>query len=154
MSPQQYLRQNRQPVSYIESENDSYSSTMKTALALLLLAFISSCAVEALSCYQCIIALSNSDCNKNVQTCTTEDRCMTNVITTFGINYISKQCSSSSDCNNAIANNVDIGVLGKNNVTCCNTNLCNVNGSTTARLNVLLLGASAALLLLVSKITA
>ncbi|KAK1173033.1 prostate stem cell antigen-like [Acipenser oxyrinchus oxyrinchus] len=127
---------------------------MKTVLALLLLAFISSCAVEALTCYKCTTSLSNTDCNKNNQTCTTEDTCMTTVITAVGINTVSKQCSTNADCSNAAASTVSIGVLGGKKVTCCNTDLCNVSSSTTARLNVLLLGASAALLFLVSRITA
>ncbi|MGH0191119.1 UNVERIFIED_CONTAM: hypothetical protein FKN15_054607 [Acipenser sinensis] len=127
---------------------------MKTTLALLLLAFISSCAVEALICYTCSTSLSNNDCNKNNQTCTTGDICMTTVITAIGINTVSKQCTTQTTCNNAAASSVSIGVIGGNKVTCCNTDLCNVSSSTTARLNVLLLGASAALLFLVSRITA
>ncbi|KAK6491267.1 prostate stem cell antigen-like [Huso huso] len=126
---------------------------MKTALALLLLAFVSSCAVDALTCYTCTTSLSNNDCNKNNQTCTT-DTCMTTVITAVGINTVSKECTTNSACNSAAASSVSIGLLGGNKVTCCNTDLCNVSSSTTARLNVLLLGASAALLFLVSRITA
>ncbi|KAK1173059.1 prostate stem cell antigen-like [Acipenser oxyrinchus oxyrinchus] len=127
---------------------------MKTSLALLLLAFISSRAVEALSCYKCTASLSNDACNTNTQICTTEDTCMTTVITTLGINTITKKCATNSACNAAVASDVSVGALGGSKVTCCPMDLCNVNGSTTARLNVLLLGASAALLFLVSRITA
>ncbi|XP_041097475.1 prostate stem cell antigen-like [Polyodon spathula] len=123
---------------------------MKTALALLLLAFISSCAVEALSCYTCTDSTSNEACNnKTAQNCSsTDDTCMTTIVTMLKVHNITKLCTTKSACNSA-ANSTS-----ERKVTCCNTNLCNVNGSTTARLNVLLLGASAALLLLVSKITA
>ncbi|XP_033914191.1 prostate stem cell antigen-like [Acipenser ruthenus] len=127
---------------------------MKTSLALLLLAFISSRAAEALSCYKCTASLSNDACNTNTQNCTTEDTCMTTVITVLGINTITKECATNSACNAAVAANVSVGALGGSKVTCCSMDLCNVNGSTTARLNVLLLGASAALLFLVSRITA
>ncbi|KAK6491289.1 prostate stem cell antigen-like [Huso huso] len=125
---------------------------MKTSLALLLLAFIGSRA--ALLCYQCTAALSNDACNTNTQNCATEDTCMTTVITVLGINTITKECATNSACNAAVASDVSVGALGGNKVTCCSMDLCNVNGSTTARLNVLLLGASAALLFLVSRITA
>ncbi|MGH0176686.1 UNVERIFIED_CONTAM: hypothetical protein FKN15_077612 [Acipenser sinensis] len=78
---------------------------------------------------------------------------MTTVITALGIKTITKECASNSACNAAVASDVSVGALGGSKVTCCSMDLCNVNGSTTARLNVLLLGASAALLFLVSRIT-
>ncbi|KAK1173029.1 prostate stem cell antigen-like [Acipenser oxyrinchus oxyrinchus] len=124
---------------------------MKTVLALLLLAFVSSCAVEALSCYTCSASDSNEACNnKTVQNCSSaDDTCMTTVITALKVHSITKLCATKSVCDTtAAASNSE----GK--VTCCNTDLCNVSGSTTATLNVLLLGASAALLFLVSRITA
>ncbi|XP_041102612.1 prostate stem cell antigen-like isoform X1 [Polyodon spathula] len=126
---------------------------MKTSLALLLLAFISSHAVEALLCYQCNAALSNNACNMNTENCSAGDTCKTTVIRTNGVTTITKACVTNSACNIVISSNVSVGVRDERIETCCNTDLCNVNGSTTARLNVLLLGASAALLFLVSKIT-
>ncbi|KAK6491266.1 prostate stem cell antigen-like, partial [Huso huso] len=118
------------------------------------IAVLFSFSVDVLTCYKCTTSLSNNDCNKNNQTCTTEDTCMTTVITAVGINTITKLRATNSACNSAAASSVSIGMLGGNKVTCCNTDLCNVSSSTTARLNVLLLGASAALLFLVSRITA
>ncbi|MGH0151676.1 UNVERIFIED_CONTAM: hypothetical protein FKN15_019747 [Acipenser sinensis] len=124
---------------------------MKTTLALLLLAFVSSCAVEALSCYTCTASVSNEACNnKTVQNCTSEDdTCMTTVATALKVHSITKLCTTKSICDTAAAASNSEG-----KASCCNTDLCNVSGSTTARLNVLLLGASAALLFLVSRITA
>ncbi|KAK1173062.1 lymphocyte antigen 6A-2/6E-1-like [Acipenser oxyrinchus oxyrinchus] len=133
---------------------------MKTVLASLLFVCFTACSVKALQCYQCAAAFNNSDCNKMSVACPIGDLCMTALSATRGNPIIMKMCNPKAVCS-AAANSGSFSIEGSvitATVTCCNTDLCNVNafysGSTTARLNVLLLGASAALLFLVSRITA
>ncbi|MGH0164005.1 UNVERIFIED_CONTAM: hypothetical protein FKN15_046092 [Acipenser sinensis] len=110
--------------------------------------------MKALQCYQCAAAFNNNDCNKVSVACPIGDSCMTAVSATRGNPIIMKMCNAKAVCS-AAANSGSFSIEGSvisATVTCCNTDLCNVNafysGSTTARLNVLLLGASAALLFL------
>ncbi|XP_041105159.1 prostate stem cell antigen-like [Polyodon spathula] len=133
---------------------------MKTVLALLLFGCFTTCTVEALKCYYCAASFNNSDCNKVSIACSIGDSCMTAVSATRGNPIIMKMCHVKAACS-AAASSGSLSVEGSvisATVMCCNTDLCNTrelyDGSTTARLNVLLLGASAALLFLVSKITA
>uniref|UniRef100_A0A8C4STL3 UPAR/Ly6 domain-containing protein n=1 Tax=Erpetoichthys calabaricus TaxID=27687 RepID=A0A8C4STL3_ERPCA len=55
---------------------------------------------------------------------------------------INKGCVNQNECDAAsVFGNIDIGVASTS-VKCCDYLLCNINGSTTARLNLLLLGVS------------
>ncbi|KAG7458262.1 hypothetical protein MATL_G00236220 [Megalops atlanticus] len=121
---------------------------METTHILLLAIAFGGLSVEALQCYSCTGTNSNTQCNQNTQNCSSlEDTCMTTVTTVLGIQSISKTCTLSTTCATASAGNINL-VVGGNSVTCCATNLCNVNGFALTRLNLLLLGLPAALLAL------
>lgn len=60
----------------------------------------------------------------------------------MGVKTISKGCTTSLDCISASSNNINLGVLMGRQVSCCQTDLCNVNGSSVSGLNFLLLSLS------------
>lgn len=99
--------------------------------AVLLVLLASGLALQpgaALQCYSCKAQVSNADC-KHVQNCTTsETQCWTERIRAVGIlTIISKGCSA--HCEGDSQNYY----VGKKNVTCCSTNLCNASGAHALR---------------------
>ncbi|XP_041759685.1 ly6/PLAUR domain-containing protein 2-like [Coregonus clupeaformis] len=116
---------------------------MKTILVFLMPILFGNVAVEALQCYACLNVNSSAQCNQNTVTCTfSGDTCMTIVSQMLGVQSISKTCTTSSACAAATSTNLNLGGLGGNQVTCCQTDLCNVNGSSVSGLNFLLLSLS------------
>ncbi|NWX12092.1 PSCA protein, partial [Aegotheles bennettii] len=80
---------------------------------------------SSLQCYKCTLQLSNSKCQKAVD-CKETETCKTDVIRVIGFfNIISKGCDSSCE-----AGSQDYGV-SKRNVSCCSSNLCNVNAASS-----------------------
>ncbi|KAM9626983.1 prostate stem cell antigen [Trichechus inunguis] len=78
---------------------------------------------SALQCYSCKDKASNADC-QHVQNCTsTETECYTEHIRAIGLTVISKGCSS-----HCVEDSQDY-LVGKKNVTCCSTDLCNISGA-------------------------
>ncbi|XP_041105157.1 prostate stem cell antigen-like isoform X1 [Polyodon spathula] len=124
---------------------------MRAEITILLLVCFGICEVEALTCYQCTTAFSNTDCNSKIQTCYSESKCKTSVTTVMGITAYNKGCAQDRECSES-GNLVYIGVYGSR-VQCCSSSLCNVNGAAHARLTLQLLGFSAALLYLVGMVT-
>uniref|UniRef100_A0A8D2DSQ6 Prostate stem cell antigen n=1 Tax=Sciurus vulgaris TaxID=55149 RepID=A0A8D2DSQ6_SCIVU len=78
---------------------------------------------STLQCYSCKAQVSNQDC-RNVQNCTqAQTQCRTERIRAVGLlTVISKGCSS--DC----VEDTENYYVGKKNVTCCSTDLCNASG--------------------------
>ncbi|XP_038616294.1 prostate stem cell antigen [Tachyglossus aculeatus] len=78
----------------------------------------------SLQCYQCTGQTSNKNC-LTVQTCRPEDKaCRTELTSAVGlVRFITKSCVEW--CQEE-ANNYHIG---SKNVTCCRSDLCNVNGA-------------------------
>ncbi|KAG7469794.1 hypothetical protein MATL_G00132600 [Megalops atlanticus] len=109
-------------------------------LSFLLLFCFTISAVAALKCYVCSSTTTNEKCNQNTQTCQAPlDTCMTTVDISGNIKAIVKQCASAATCAGAAASaSVDSNGNG-NKVTCCSTQLCNVNGASTVRPHTLLL---------------
>ncbi|XP_014034054.2 lymphocyte antigen 6E isoform X2 [Salmo salar] len=105
---------------------------MKTILVLLMPILFGNVTVEALRCYACVGINSNAQCNQQ------EEYCFFQV----GVKTISKGCTTSLDCISASSNNINLGVLMGSQVSCCQTDLCNVNGSSVSGLNFLLLSLS------------
>ncbi|XP_062343245.1 ly6/PLAUR domain-containing protein 2-like [Osmerus eperlanus] len=95
--------------------------------------------VEVLKCYVCSSTNSNEECNQATQTCQAPlDTCMTTIDTLNGVKAIVKHCSSSRTCNGAAAGaTVDVNGNG-NQVNCCSSNQCNVNGATSLKTQALL----------------
>ncbi|NXL63872.1 PSCA protein, partial [Chordeiles acutipennis] len=82
---------------------------------------------SSLSCYSCTSQLSNSHCKKEVE-CKNTEKCKTEVIRVAGVfNIISKGCDSSCK-----ASYQDFNV-GNRNISCCSSNLCNVNAAGSVR---------------------
>ncbi|XP_003803318.1 prostate stem cell antigen [Otolemur garnettii] len=77
---------------------------------------------HALQCYSCKAQVKNSNC-LNVQNCSqAETQCRTERIRAAGfLTIISKGCSS--DC----VDEAQDYYVGKKNITCCSTDLCNAN---------------------------
>ncbi|XP_028673909.2 lymphocyte antigen 6E-like isoform X2 [Erpetoichthys calabaricus] len=126
---------------------------MKTCLTLFLLACFVAYS-EPLSCFSCSNADTNFNCDFNLpQSCAENQVCFTATYTLGGSYKINKGCVNQNECDAAsVFGNIDIGVASTS-VKCCDYLLCNINGSTTARLNLLLLGVSALVLLVVGNIT-
>ncbi|KAJ8333639.1 hypothetical protein SKAU_G00416470 [Synaphobranchus kaupii] len=121
---------------------------MNTGLTFFLVITLFCFAADALECYVCSSSSSNTVCNQKTQNCSgSDDTCMTTVTHVVGIQSIQKACSLSVPCMTAAANSISF-VIGGNTVTCCTTDLCNVNGFAITRLNVLLLVLPAALLVM------
>ncbi|XP_031650975.1 prostate stem cell antigen-like [Oncorhynchus kisutch] len=116
---------------------------MKTILVLLMPIWFGNVAVEALWCYACDYTISNAQCNQNIENClVSSDTCMTAVSQNLGIQYISKACTTSLTCRTAASTNPILGALWGIQVSCCQTDLCNVNGSSVSGLNFMLLSLS------------
>ncbi|KFQ34634.1 Prostate stem cell antigen, partial [Mesitornis unicolor] len=82
---------------------------------------------SSLKCYSCTSQLSNSNCKKEVD-CNDKTACKTDVIRVAGFfNLISKGCDSS--CQSQYQ---DFSV-GSRNISCCSSDLCNVNAAGSVR---------------------
>ncbi|NWQ76076.1 PSCA protein, partial [Columbina picui] len=82
---------------------------------------------SSLRCYSCKLQIGNSNCQKEEE-CKDEKFCKTEVIKIRGFfNLINKGCDST--CN---PEEKDFGA-GLRNVSCCSTDLCNVNAVGSAR---------------------
>ncbi|NXW06262.1 PSCA protein, partial [Fregetta grallaria] len=82
---------------------------------------------SSLECYSCTSQLSNSNCQTKVE-CKDTETCKTDVIRVVGLfNIISKGCDSS-----CTPFNQDFSV-GNRNISCCSSNLCNVNAAGSVR---------------------
>ncbi|KFQ21950.1 Prostate stem cell antigen, partial [Merops nubicus] len=82
---------------------------------------------SSLKCYSCSSQLSNANCQKAVE-CTEKELCKTDVIRIVGLfNIINKGCDAS-----CVSSYQDFNV-GNRNVSCCSTNLCNVNSAGSVR---------------------
>ncbi|NXP14326.1 PSCA protein, partial [Thinocorus orbignyianus] len=82
---------------------------------------------SSLRCYSCMTQLSNSNCNNEVE-CKENEVCKTDVIRVIGLfNIINKGCDASCE-----ATYKDFGV-GNRNISCCSTELCNVNAAGSLR---------------------
>ncbi|KAL4629848.1 prostate stem cell antigen-like [Arapaima gigas] len=129
------------------------ASALFALLRFLLLCTIISSA-QGLTCYVCSSTTSNSDCNKNTAPCVTPlDTCMTTVDTQGGSKAIVKLCASAATCAGAVsAAHLDASGNG-NTVSCCSSQLCNVNGAGAARLHAVLLAVSPLGLLTVLRYT-
>ncbi|KAI1901581.1 hypothetical protein AGOR_G00035880 [Albula goreensis] len=118
---------------------------MKTLTLLFTCIFFSS--VHTLKCYVCSSTTTNENCNQETKSCQAPlDTCMTTVDTLGDIKAIVKQCASAATCAGA-ASAASVNANGDGNrVTCCQTQLCNLNGATTAQLHTLLLALPLCLL--------
>ncbi|NXX34511.1 PSCA protein, partial [Nicator chloris] len=93
---------------------------------------------SSLQCYSCTSQLSNSKCLTKEE-CGTKNVCKTDVIRVVGLfSIISKGCDSS--CNESYQ---DFNV-GNRNISCCSTDLCNVNAAGSVRSSYGLAGGIAA----------
>ncbi|XP_055733226.1 prostate stem cell antigen-like [Salvelinus fontinalis] len=114
---------------------------MKTILVLLMPILFGNMAVEALRCYACNGINNNAQCNQNIENCfLSNDTCMTSVAQILGIQYITKTCTTRLACTAITSTN--LGALVGGQVSCCQTDLCNSNGSSVSGLNFLLLSLS------------
>ncbi|XP_074429781.1 prostate stem cell antigen [Larus michahellis] len=96
---------------------------MKAFLVLLLGAVLCLDSGSSLQCYSCKTKLSNSYCQTEM-ICKENEMCKTDVIKVAGLfTIISKGCDPS-----CAAEHQDFSV-GNRNVSCCSTNLCNVNAA-------------------------
>ncbi|NXI74469.1 PSCA protein, partial [Anseranas semipalmata] len=82
---------------------------------------------SSLKCYSCKSKLSNNNC-KDAVNCKEKETCKTEVIRISGLfNIISKGCVSACE-----ADYQDFKV-GNRNVSCCSTDLCNINAAGSVR---------------------
>ncbi|NXN72371.1 PSCA protein, partial [Himantopus himantopus] len=82
---------------------------------------------SSLRCYSCMNQLSNSNCQKEVD-CKDKETCKTDVIKVVGLfSIINKGCDLS--CDPAYQ---DFSV-GTRNISCCSSDLCNVNAAGSVR---------------------
>ncbi|NWT08486.1 PSCA protein, partial [Vireo altiloquus] len=93
---------------------------------------------SSLQCYSCTSQLSNSNCLKKMD-CGEKDVCKTDVIRVVGLfSIISKGCDSSCDPSYQDFN------VGNRNISCCSSDLCNVNAAGSVRSSYGLAGGIAA----------
>ncbi|NXH42746.1 PSCA protein, partial [Dicaeum eximium] len=93
---------------------------------------------SSLECYSCTNKLSNSQCQTK-KTCGDKEVCKTDVIRIVGLfNIISKGCDSSCD------SSYEDFKVGNRNITCCGSELCNVNAAGGVRSSYGLAGGVAA----------
>ncbi|NWV01827.1 PSCA protein, partial [Upupa epops] len=82
---------------------------------------------SSLQCYSCSNQLSNSKCQTKVD-CKELELCKTDVIRVIGLfNIISKGCDASCDPSFQDFN------VGNRNISCCGSELCNVNAAGSLR---------------------
>nr|XP_002187004.3 prostate stem cell antigen [Taeniopygia guttata] len=111
---------------------------MKAFLVLLLGALLCVDSGSSLQCYSCKSQLSNTNC-QTVKTCGTNEMCKTDVIRVVGLfSIISKGCDAACD-----ASYQDFNV-GNRNISCCSSDLCNVNAAGSVRSSYGLAGGIAA----------
>ncbi|TFK01565.1 Prostate stem cell antigen [Platysternon megacephalum] len=78
----------------------------------------------SLKCYTCKSQLSNSNCQTESPCANDSQACKTDVINIVGLfNVINKECAASCDPR------YQDFTVGKQNVTCCSTDLCNRSGA-------------------------
>ncbi|XP_062483355.1 prostate stem cell antigen-like [Pezoporus occidentalis] len=100
---------------------------MKALLVLLLGAVLCLESGSSLKCYSCMSQLSNSKCQTEVE-CKENELCKTDVIRIIGlVSIFSKGCESS--CESLYQ---DFRV-GNRNISCCSSDLCNVNAAGSVR---------------------
>uniref|UniRef100_A0A8C3I475 Prostate stem cell antigen n=1 Tax=Chrysemys picta bellii TaxID=8478 RepID=A0A8C3I475_CHRPI len=84
----------------------------------------SSPAGGSLKCYTCKTQLSNSKCQTAVTCANNSQACKTDVINVVGLfSVINKECAAS--CESSFQD----FTVGKQNVSCCSTDLCNRSGA-------------------------
>ncbi|NXP50779.1 PSCA protein, partial [Heliornis fulica] len=82
---------------------------------------------SSLQCYSCKSQLSNSKC-QTAENCKNNEMCKTDVIRVVGLfSIISKGCDSS--CESLYQ---DFSV-GRRNISCCSSNLCNSNSASSVK---------------------
>ncbi|PKK34144.1 prostate stem cell antigen [Columba livia] len=114
---------------------------MKAFLVLLLGAILCLDSGSSLQCYSCKFQISNSNCQKK-EDCKDKKFCKTDVIRIRGLfSLISKGCDLKCDTNQE-----DLG-SGLRNVSCCNTDLCNVNAAGIMRSSYGIAGGTTATVL-------
>ncbi|KAM9489511.1 ly6/PLAUR domain-containing protein 2-like [Clarias gariepinus] len=118
----------------------------------LLLFLLSIQSVNSLKCYVCSSTSSNEHCNINTEECQAPlDTCMTTVDRMGDVKAIVKQCSSLRTCEGA-AGTSSLDARGNGNqVTCCNSQLCNLNTATSIQLCAWLLTLTLSLLTILIK---
>ncbi|XP_063156356.1 prostate stem cell antigen [Candoia aspera] len=103
---------------------------MKAVLILLLAAVLFVQPNGSLRCYTCNAEFNMDNCNTAVTCKEKAKACKTDVINMVGfLNIISKECVSS--CSMYYK---DISV-GKRNISCCSTDLCNAGGTSVFQTN-------------------
>ncbi|XP_012880662.1 PREDICTED: prostate stem cell antigen isoform X3 [Dipodomys ordii] len=97
---------------------------MKAVLLVLVAAGLALQPGAALQCYSCTAQVSNQDC-LNVKNCTPgQTQCWTSRVRAIGlVTLISKGCTS--EC----VDDAENYYVGKKNITCCSTDLCNTSGA-------------------------
>ncbi|NXF74440.1 PSCA protein, partial [Sclerurus mexicanus] len=93
---------------------------------------------SSLQCYGCKSQLSNSKCLTKVE-CSDKEMCKTDVIRVVGLfSIISKGCDSTCESSYQDFN------VGNRNVSCCSSDLCNVNAAGSVRSSYGMAGGVAA----------
>ncbi|XP_033921556.1 prostate stem cell antigen-like [Melopsittacus undulatus] len=102
---------------------------MKALLVLLLGAALCLESGSSLQCYSCTSQLSNSKCQTKVE-CKENEVCKTDVIRVVGlVNILSKGCDSTCEPFHQEFH------VGNRNISCCSSDLCNVNAAGSVRSN-------------------
>ncbi|NWJ04371.1 PSCA protein, partial [Crypturellus undulatus] len=82
---------------------------------------------SSFKCYSCTAQVSNANCKTPVD-CKDSEMCKTDVIGIMKLfNVITKSCASSCE-----ASYQDLTV-GSRNISCCSSDLCNVNAASSMR---------------------
>ncbi|NWW88486.1 PSCA protein, partial [Rhynochetos jubatus] len=82
---------------------------------------------SSLQCYNCALQLSNSKCMTKMD-CTDKEMCKTDVIRVKGLfSIISKSCDASCQL---VYHDFSVG---SRNISCCSSDLCNVNAAGSMR---------------------
>ncbi|NWV22995.1 PSCA protein, partial [Origma solitaria] len=93
---------------------------------------------SSLQCYTCKSQLSNSNCMTKTE-CGDKDMCKTDVIRVVGLfSIISKGCDSACEGSYQDFN------VGNRNISCCSSDLCNVNAAGGVRSSFGMAGGIAA----------
>ncbi|XP_078254719.1 lymphocyte antigen 6E-like [Rhinoraja longicauda] len=127
---------------------------MKVVLFLLFVIYLSTSTVTSLQCYTCSAATNNAVCNANVpKTCESDtEQCSVSKVSVNildkGATVLNKGCIASTLCTGSI--NI---LFVESGTECCDTDLCNVNGSINFCASKLLIIASASILYFIYKLT-